>query len=88
MVADVSVDALLSRTLSSGVVAQAIETISSPGAPVEKIADYLIEQSAGVVSRTGDNYVIPPSVRRLVISIAQTTGVIYDPAAAFRTIAD
>ena len=83
LMADVSVDALLSRTFPAWVVAQAIETISSVGAPVEKIADYLIEQSVGVVSRTGDNYVTPPSVRRLMISIAQTTGVIYDPAAGF-----
>jgi type I restriction enzyme M protein len=82
-VADVSVDVLLSRTFSAAVVAQAIDTISSPGAPVGEIADYLIEQFAGVVGRTGDNYAIPPSIRRLVISMAQPTGVIYDPAAGF-----
>jgi type I restriction enzyme M protein len=82
-VADVSLDVLLSRTFPAKVVAQAIETISSPGAPIGEIADSLIEQFAGVAGRTGDNYVIPPSVRRLVISMTQPTGVIYDPATGF-----
>ena len=82
-VADVSVDVLLSSTFPATVVAQAIETIQSVDAPVGEIADSLIEQFAGVVSRTGDNYVTPPSVRRLMISMAQPTGVIYDPAAGF-----
>jgi len=83
LMAYVSVDTLLSRTFPANVVAQAIDTISRPGAPVGQIADYLIEQFAGAVGRTGDNYVIPSSVRRLVISMAQPTGIIYDPAAGF-----
>jgi type I restriction-modification system DNA methylase subunit/predicted DNA-binding transcriptional regulator AlpA len=83
LMADVSLDTLLSRTFPAVAVAQAIETISSVDAPVGEIADSLIERFAGVASRTGDNYVVPPSIRRLMISMSQPTGVIYDPAAGF-----
>ncbi len=82
-VADVSADALLSPTLPATVIAQAITTMSSADAPAAEIADYLIEQFAGSAKKTGDDYVAPVSVRQLVISLAQPTGVIYDPAAGF-----
>jgi type I restriction enzyme M protein len=83
LMADVSVDSLLSRMFPIEAVAQAIETISSPGTPVEEIADYLIEQFTESVGKVGENNVVSPSVRRLVISMVQPTGVIYDPTAGF-----
>ena len=82
-VPDISVDVLESCTLPPTVIAQAVEIISRTDAPVGDIADYLIERFAGSISRTGETYTSPSSVRRLVISVAQPTGTIYDPAAGF-----
>ncbi len=45
------------------------------------MADALLEQAAKALDHRGGEFLSPPSVRRLVVSIAEPTGTVYNPAA-------
>ena len=62
-------------------VAHAIATLSSlDRSRVGAMADALLEQAAKALGHRGGEFLSPPSVRRLVISIAEPTGTVYNPA--------
>jgi len=62
-------------------VAQAINTLSSLERPkVGVMADALLEQSANAMGHRGGEFLSPPSVRRLVVAIAEPSGTLYNPA--------
>jgi type I restriction-modification system DNA methylase subunit len=47
---------------------------------VALMADSLLEQSARAMGHWGGEYISPPSVRRLMVAIAQPVGSVYNPA--------
>jgi type I restriction enzyme M protein len=47
---------------------------------VPLVADALLEHAAKAMGRSGGEYLSPPSVRRLMVAIAQPTGSVYNPA--------
>ncbi len=62
-------------------VARAIETLSSLDRPrVGVMADALLEQAAKTFGLRGGEFLSPPSVRKLVVAIAEPTGTVYNPA--------
>lgn len=62
-------------------VARAIAVLSSFDRPrVALMADALLEQSAKAMGHRGGEYLSPPSVRKLVLSIAEPVGTVYNPA--------
>ena len=70
-----------SGTLPAQSVAHAIATLSSLDRPrVGAMADALLEQAAKALGHRGGEFLSPPSVRRLVIAIAEPTGTVYNPA--------
>jgi len=67
--------------LPSESVARAIAALSSFDQPrVALMADALLEQSAKAMGSRGGEYLSPPSVRKLVLAIAEPVGTIYNPA--------
>jgi type I restriction enzyme M protein len=67
--------------LPAQAVARAIDTLSSLDRPrVAVMADALLEQAASAMGRKGGEFLSPPSVRRLVVAIADPTGTVYNPA--------
>jgi type I restriction enzyme M protein len=62
-------------------VARAIVMLSSVDqSRVSLMADALLEQSAKAMGHRGGEYLSPPSVRRLVIALAEPIGSVYNPA--------
>jgi len=62
-------------------VARAIATLSSLDASrLGVIADALLEQAAKAQGLQGVEFLTPPSVRRLVVALAEPTGTVYNPA--------
>lgn len=69
-------------TLPAEPVARAIATLSSLDAPrLGVMADALLEQAAKALGHRGGEFLTPPSVRRLVVALAEPTGTVYNPAA-------
>lgn len=67
--------------LSSPSVSKAITTLSSIDSPrVAIMADALLEQAANAMGNRGGEYLSPPSVRQLVVAIAEPVGSVYNPA--------
>jgi predicted DNA-binding transcriptional regulator AlpA len=61
--------------------ARAIATLSSLEQPrLAVMADTLLEQAAKAMGHRGGEFLSPPSVRRLVVAIAQPVGTVYNPA--------
>jgi type I restriction-modification system DNA methylase subunit len=75
-------DELLSRrTLRPESLARVIELLSEfDRSHVTLMADTLLEQSARAMGHWGGEYISPPSVRRLMVAIAQPVGSVYNPA--------
>lgn len=47
---------------------------------LSSLADALLHQGAEMIGRRGGEYFTPPSVRKLVVALAEPTGVLYNPA--------
>jgi type I restriction-modification system DNA methylase subunit len=72
---------LPSSKLPAQLVARAIATLSSLESPrVGLMADALLEQAAKALGHRGGEFLSPPSVRKLVVAIADPTGIVYNPA--------
>ena len=62
-------------------IARAIATLSNLDRPrVGVMADALLEQAANAMGHRGGEFLSPPSVRKLVVAIAEPTGTVYNPA--------
>jgi len=62
-------------------VARAIATLSNlDHSQVGVMADALLEQAAKALGHRGGEFLSPPSVRRLVVAVAEPTGTVYNPA--------
>jgi type I restriction-modification system DNA methylase subunit len=62
-------------------VARAMAALSTVERPrISLVADALLEQAATSLSHRGGEYLSPPSVRRLVVAIAEPVGTVYNPA--------
>ena len=62
-------------------VARAIDTLLGLARPrVGVMADALLEQAAKALGHRGGEFLTPPSVRELVIAIAEPSGTVYNPA--------
>ncbi|MGO9956198.1 MAG: N-6 DNA methylase [Solirubrobacteraceae bacterium] len=74
-------DLLPRGELSPRSIAQAVSTLSGLDRPrVAVMADALLEQAADAMGHRGGEFLSPPSVRRLVVAIAQPAGTVYNPA--------
>jgi len=74
-------DVMPSGKLPAQSVARAIDTLSSLDRPrVGVMADALLEQAAKTLGLRGGEFLSPPSVRKLVVAIAEPTGTVYNPA--------
>jgi len=74
-------DLLPGRELPDRSMAQAIWTLSSlDRARVAIIADALLEHAANAMGHRGGEFLCPPSVRKLIVAIAQPAGTVYNPA--------
>ncbi len=74
-------DILPARALPSPVLAAAVNTLSSVDpSRVGALADAALEQSAKALGTRGGEFLSPPSVRKLVIALADPAGTIYNPA--------
>jgi type I restriction-modification system DNA methylase subunit/predicted DNA-binding transcriptional regulator AlpA len=62
-------------------VARVIETLSKLDRPrIGVMADALLEQAAKTLGLRGGEFLSPPSVRKLVVAIAEPIGTVYNPA--------
>jgi type I restriction-modification system DNA methylase subunit len=69
------------RTLRPQSLAAVIDLLSQfDRSHVSLMADALLEQSARAMGHGGGEYISPPSVRRLIVAIAQPVGSVYNPA--------
>lgn len=67
--------------LSGKSVGRAIATLSNLDRPkVALMAGALLEQAAEALGQRGGEYLSPPSVRKLVVAIAEPVGTVYNPA--------
>jgi type I restriction enzyme M protein len=74
-------DLLPRGELPSRSIARTISTLSGLDRPgVAVMADALLEQAADAIGHRGGEFLSPPSVRRLVVAIAQPAGTVYNPA--------
>jgi type I restriction-modification system DNA methylase subunit/predicted DNA-binding transcriptional regulator AlpA len=74
-------DVMPSGTFPVQSVARAIETLSGLDRPrVGVMADALLEQAAKTLGLRGGEFLSPPSVRKLVVAIAEPSGTVYNPA--------
>lgn len=70
-----------SGTLPAEPVARAIATLSGLDKPrLGVMADALLEQAATALGHRGGEFLTPPSVRTLVVALAEPTGTVYNPA--------
>ena len=61
--------------------AQAVNVASSfDRSRLASLADALLQQAAEMIGRRGGEYFTPASVRKLVVRLAEPTGVLYNPA--------
>jgi len=76
------VDELLPQgSMPQQALARATATLSSLEQPrLAVMADTLLEQAGNAIGHRGGEFLSPPSVRRLVVAIAQPTGTVYNPA--------
>ena len=74
-------DLLPGGDLPTRSIARAISTLSSLDRPrVALMADALLEQAANAMGQRGGEFLSPPSVRKLVVAVAQPAGTVYNPA--------
>jgi type I restriction enzyme M protein len=69
------------RELPGRSLAQAVNVASTfDRSRLSSLADSLLHQGAEMIGRRGGEYFTPPSVRKLVVALAEPTGVFYNPA--------
>jgi type I restriction-modification system DNA methylase subunit len=74
-------DLIPRRPLRPESLARVIELLSQfDRSHVSRMTDALLEHTAKAMGRRGGEYISPPSVRRLVVAIAQPVGSVYNPA--------
>jgi predicted DNA-binding transcriptional regulator AlpA len=75
-------DELLPRgELPGQALAQAVSVTSTfDRSRLSSLADALLHQGAEMIGRRGGEYFTPASVRKLVVALAEPTGVLYNPA--------
>jgi type I restriction enzyme M protein len=74
-------DVLPRQKLPPESVGRVIATLSHLESPrVGVMADALLEQAANAMGHRGGEFLSPPSVRKLVVAIAEPTGTVYNPA--------
>jgi type I restriction-modification system DNA methylase subunit/predicted DNA-binding transcriptional regulator AlpA len=76
-----AVQLLPAASLPSRLLGASIHTLSHvERGQVAALADAALEQSAKALGKHGGEFLSPPSVRKLVVSLAEPTGTIYNPA--------
>ena len=74
-------DLLPRAPVPARVLAEVVTTLDSLNpADTPAMADALLERAAKTMGHRGGEYLSPPSVRRLIIGIADPTGIVYNPA--------
>lgn len=74
-------DLLPGSELATRSIARAISTLSSLDRPrLAVMADALLEQAANAIGHRGGEFLSPPSVRKLIVAVAQPAGTVYNPA--------
>jgi predicted DNA-binding transcriptional regulator AlpA len=74
-------EVLPAQRLPAQAVAEAIATLSgSDRERVSVMADAVLEQAAKALGHRGGEFLSPPSVRKLIVAIADPVGTVYNPA--------
>src|SRR5206468_2031241 len=74
-------DELMPRAATTGALPQTVATVSSfDRSNLASLGDALLQQEADTIGRRGGEYLTPASVRKLIVALADPTGVLYNPA--------